>query len=429
MQHTSNIPGLKARALIVMATRRQDQELVSEVVEKYGVDEDVRREEMRWDSQEGYSREQGGRREVSKEWKGAIPSYGWHPWFSHQIYDDSDLRYQHVDASASSIAHYEATNVPRQLTQSQHISHYSSVLTPSPSDEDFLTSLPPPMPLSKLLQDTRRRLKSHPLALLGEVGLDRQFRLPAAWQSGEQEAFRQQDGEGLTSGGREGRKLSPYRVDMQHQKLVLTKQLELAGELGRAVSCHGVQCHGVLWDVLSSSWKGHERKTPSKKQAKKAAEKKIELDKSERKSSITQEELEQGEQDKKNRPYPPRICLHSFSGPPEQAKLYLSPTIPAEIYFSFSLAINFPSSFDNNDSSDLPAEKKAAEVIKMLPEDKILIESDMHIAGDRMDQNLRGMARKVCEVRGWTLEDGVGRLARNWEVFVFGGGEDREKGA
>jgi hypothetical protein len=63
MQHTSNIPGLKARALIVMATRRQDQELVSEVVEKYGVDEDVRREEMRWDSQEGYSREQGGRRE------------------------------------------------------------------------------------------------------------------------------------------------------------------------------------------------------------------------------------------------------------------------------------------------------------------------------------------------------------------------------
>jgi Tat protein secretion system quality control protein TatD with DNase activity len=55
-----------------------------------------------------------------------------------------------------------------------------------------------------------------------------------------------------------------------------------------------------------------------------------------------------------------------------------------------------------------------------LPEDRLLIESDLHTAGQQMDDLLEEVARQICELRGWSLQQGVQRLADNWKRFVFG---------
>lgn len=285
------------------------------------------------------------------------------------------------------------------LSTEQKEAHYQSVLTPKPEDPDFLKALPNPRPFGEFIDQTRGYLKRYPLALVGEVGLDRSFRIPEAWLPGEVE----HRDDALTPGGREGRKLSPYSVSMDHQKKVLSAQLRLAGEMQRAVSVHGVAAHGHVHDTVAETWKGHERKATSKKGKKRAqAEAKL-------RSSLPDDENQPEESAPK--PYPPRICLHSFSGPAETVKQYAAPNVPCEVFFSFSTTINAWS--DN-------ANGKVEAAVKAVPEDRILIESDLHTAGDRMDFYLEQIVHKICAVRGWELDDGVRRLRGNWRRFAFG---------
>jgi Tat protein secretion system quality control protein TatD with DNase activity len=369
MASIAKIPAMKATALTVMATRGEDQELVQQTTESFNGGENATREDK------------------------IVPAFGWHPWFSHQILDDTQGSPQQKDA------------------------HYTAVLTPSPSeDPEFIQRLPQPKLLSTLIAETRDRLEQFPNALVGEVGLDKSFRLPGAWT---QQDLDNRDEE-ITPGSREGRRLSPYKVKIDHQRLVLKAQLQLAGEMQRAVSVHSVQSHGAVLEVLKELWKGHERVVLSRREREKLQDVEGALSDDEDEDEDDDEVAPEKQQATDNKsklpntqrplPFPPRICMHSYSGPIEPVRQFLHKSNPSDVYFSFSAVINF---------SGLSA-RKVSDVIKVLPAERILIESDLHTAGPQMDQLLEDAARQICEVRGWKLREGVQQLAENWRRFVFG---------
>lgn len=212
---------MQASTLVLMSTRAQDQSLVAST--------------------------------ASQHPDKVIPAFGWHPWFSYQIYDDI---FSPVEDDKNA--------------------RLAAVLSPAP-DEPFTSALPPLHALSTVLSDLRARLAVHPNAMVGEVGLDRAFRLLRPWGEGE-EAEQRQAGdkdagqEAPTPGGREGRLLSPHRVQLGHQVLVMRAQLAVAAEMGRAASVHGVQAHGALFDAVSAMWKGHEKRVVSRRERRAEAE-------------------------------------------------------------------------------------------------------------------------------------------------------------
>jgi Tat protein secretion system quality control protein TatD with DNase activity len=357
-----DIATMKARVLAVMSTRSQDQELVRNAARQYHLDnpEDT--------LTHGFAK------------TFVVPAFGWHPWFSHQLYNDL-----HTDVQPDQVEHYEA------------------VLVPKPQDEEFMRALPAPRSLRQFLKETEARLREFPFALVGEVGLDRSFRLPEgpSAMTGDMKLKTGGSEESFTPGTREGRPLSPYRVDMEHQKTILRAQFDLAGRLLRPVSVHSVQAHGLVFELMQSLWKGHEK--PSKAQMKR------------NKDAANAHAVEEARRDAhqvQSLPYPPRICMHSYSGPPEALKQFLAHSVPADVYFSFSTAINF-----SNTSTD-----KVESVIRAVPDDRILIESDLHCAGETMDRLLQEVLVKVCELKSWSLDQGAQQLKTNWATFVFGSG-------
>ncbi|PFH56170.1 hypothetical protein XA68_16958 [Ophiocordyceps unilateralis] len=364
------LPSMRATALVIMATRSQDQHLVFEAAAAAAA--------------------------VSEKSCRLIPSFGWHPWFSHQLYDDGD---------AGPHATFRPPPLPDDgdaLHQAKK-AHYHAVLFPTPED-DFVRALPTPTPLSSCIAATRARLCEIPHALVGEAGLDKAFRVPRPWGP---PAASSRD-TGLTPGGREGRLLSPYRVRMPHQQAVLTQQLRLAAAEGRPVSLHGVQAHGTLYDTVSACWKGFERRVPSRRERR--------HNQAEAPASSSENDSKgEGEGESAPKPYPPRICLHSFSGSVELLSQWMQPSIPADIFVSFSAAINLGA----GDST--VARAKLDPVVRAVPDDRILVESDLHQAGPSMDDALERMYRTVCAVKGWPLDDGVRRIGRNFRRFVFGG--------
>lgn len=357
---------MKARALTIMATRGEDQDRVAQFAESCGVTKESMPSLLK----------PGSHCQI-------IPSFGWHPWFSHQICDDSILDFKGT------------------ITQSDKLTHYRSVIYPPPEDDGFVLSLPNPHPLSHLLDQIRGYLRQHPHAIVGEIGLDRSFRLPENWLPNVH-TERHSD---MTPGGREGRRLSPFKVSMEHQKKILKAQLNLAGEMQRAVSVHGVAAHGVLFDTIRETWKGFEQEVLGRK-ARKQRESAFKA----YAGGKQDEEQEFQSGPSTSLPFPPRICLHSYSGAPDTLRQYFQPSVPAEIFCSFSILVNLKPS----------TAAKTIEVIKTVPDDKILVESDLHCAGKHMDDLLERIVRCVCTAKKWSLEKGVKQLASNWLRFTFG---------
>ncbi|KAA8611604.1 Metallo-dependent hydrolase [Pyrenophora tritici-repentis] len=361
----------KARVLTVMATRAEDQDLVASTAHKHGVKSS---DPAKWSKEERI-----------------VPCFGWHPWFSSQMY----LTEEEEEGAE--------TKYHKPLTGEAKIAHYRSVLQPSretPSGEDRqkYLSLPDPISFSAFLSRTRENLKKYPYALVGEIGLDRAFRIPEAWTD-HPDLWSKRDN-GLTPGGREGRRLTPFRTTPTHQKKIFKLQLQLAAEMGRAVSVH---------DVKDDT---KDAKDDTKEDNKDTAKDDPKDDTNDHNTAKTT---------KKNPPattppYPPRICLHSYSGNISNFKQYLNPFIPAHIFASFSTAINL------SDATDEETPASFVELIKTVPDHMLLVESDLHTAGEEMDRRLEDMVRRICKIKGWGLEKGVEILGRNWRVFAFGEG-------
>lgn len=390
---------MRARTLTVMATRSQDQELVAKAAESYGVSS---QEAITSTRACANGMDAGSAPNPQK----VVPSFGWHPWFSHQLFDD--------------VSGEDATFDPASLDQeAEKRRHYNAVLVPSPQskeDEEFIRYLPTPQPLSAFIAQTRHYLEAYPFALVGEIGLDRAFRLP------NHEPAPDDLDNGMTPGRRDGRTLSPYRVHVDHQARILKAQLNLAGEMGRAVSVHGVQAPGNLYDALRATWEGHEKRVTSNRERKRLA---VGVDEDFSDSDSDPEDNGEHRSDAaavnkrkhKSKPYPPRICLHSFSGSVQTLKQYAEgKTIPAKIFFSFSLLVNYSTGAHQHDRRKHIAD----EVIRACPDDRVLLESDLHCAGPEMDDLLEEIYRKVCQVKGWSLREGVDKIKRNYEEFILG---------
>lgn len=368
---TTHLPSMRASVLAIMATRSQDQHLVADVASRF---------------RPGPPPFEAPSQSSSCK---VVPAFGWHPWFSHQLYDDtgpSTATYAPPPDGADAQALQDAKRV-----------HYRTVLTPPPEDDDFIASLPTPTSLASFISSTSDRLKAFPDAsLVGEIGIDRAFRLPRNWDPADTSSRDQE----LTPGGREGRLLSRHRVSMPHQQAVLRAQLRLAGEQGRPVSVHGVQAPGILYDTVSACWKGHERHIPSRR------ERRMVAPGAEDQDSDTDDAAREG-----GKPYPPRICLHSYSGTVEVLGQWMNPTNPSHVYVSFSSAVNL---------STEAGRAKFPDVVRAVPDDRVLVESDLHMAGPGMDAALDDMYRRVCEAKGWPLDEGVRTIAKNFEDFIFG---------
>ncbi|EEB08703.2 TatD DNase family Scn1 [Schizosaccharomyces japonicus yFS275] len=215
-----------------------------------------------------------------------IPSFGIHPWFSYLLISDKEGIA--VDISA----------------EEQKMQHYQNILHPVPPIE-FMEKLPEPIHMNVYLERLRHFLYKHPNALIGEIGLDKSFRIPSGPYNSRSS---------LPQGP-----LSPYYVNMEHQIEVFEQHMNLAAELQRPVSIHCVQTYDLLLTLLKARWEGHW--VPSLRK--------------QRENPLWMEAYQQGPL-----PFPLRICLHSYSGSPEQVEQFTDRKIPSRVYFSFSEGIN-----------------------------------------------------------------------------------------
>ncbi|PWY99920.1 Metallo-dependent hydrolase [Testicularia cyperi] len=148
-----------------------------------------------------------------------VPCFGWHPWFSHQI----SLR----DPAPSKQEHYTEVfgGASEELVE-------------------IWDQLPDPISIAQVAQNIARAFERFPAALLGEVGIDRAFRIPRKWWS--------YDPRAEAAPVQEGSKLTKLKTPPAHQLEVLRRQIDVALRYGRNVSLHSVQAAGMTVELLDS---------------------------------------------------------------------------------------------------------------------------------------------------------------------------------
>ncbi|BFZ53351.1 Cut9-interacting protein scn1 [Savitreella phatthalungensis] len=336
-----------------------------------------------------------------------IPCFGFHPWFVHFVTTET--------------SNGDATS---EVTSTSKYEHIKQVVRPSPPD-DFIDTVHDLVPAKAYVQSIEDHFVKFPNAMLGEVGLDKAFRIPDPRTKSSDD-----------SSGSRGR-LTKHQTDMSHQVAVLEAQLATATKFQRAVSLHGVQAHGALHHVIDKLWRQSVQAGGSKRERKRAAwrdraasatstglpgqrdnrvgddgdddegEDNVNVDDSHHRSTKLEFFRDNSDQSTLSHPsYPPRVCLHSFSGAVDMIATWLRPGLPIDVFFSFSRAVN--GRYDRWHT-----------VMAAVPDDRILIESDLHDAS-LIDEALEGVLADVCRAKEWDERHARIALERNWHRFVYG---------
>jgi Tat protein secretion system quality control protein TatD with DNase activity len=154
------------------------------------------------------------------------PAFGHHPWFSHWISTERSL--SSVDDSISEKErHYRSLFLPQNSNPSLKLEFM-----------DLLSHLPDPIPLTAIINTLRDDLLTLPNAMLGEVGLDRSFRIPFDFLGSP-------------------RVLTSFHIPLEHQLEILEAQMAVAVEMERNVSLHSVKSQLAtlqLFERMEMKW-------------------------------------------------------------------------------------------------------------------------------------------------------------------------------
>lgn len=289
-----------------------------------------------------------------------IPAFGYHPWFVHTISINSNMTAEE---------------------------HYKSVFGKKAESEELQEllhdGLPEPIPLQSILQELRKNLEAHPDSLLGEIGIDRVFRLPRDPKGWTREPDEEEEKESNESPslGRRKRPLTSLTPSIDHQLEVAKSQIALAIELKRSISFHSVRAGGALTDLLEDLRKSFpdENDGLSKRERKRK-------EKEQRHIGNENIYLEE-EEDSRLRFSDINLDLHSCTLSPQMIS-QIQKKYP-NIYVSFSLAINAR-------QKDLPDQLRACDP------NRLLIESDWHSA-EGLGSRCWAMIRLVTD----TITDGL----------------------
>lgn len=160
-----------------------------------------------------------------------IPCYGIHPWWSHEITVDSNLTKAEHYISVFRCDH--ATILP------------------------YLNGLPTPTPLAIVISNIEAHL-TDPRSFVGEIGLDKSFRLPFPSVEGDSISVKPRlcscHGDTALSVpvAYEGAtKPVVLKTSMVHQRLISIAQIRLAVKHRKNVSCHSVQAAADLLELLA----------------------------------------------------------------------------------------------------------------------------------------------------------------------------------
>ncbi len=160
--------------------------------------------------------------------------------------------------------------------------------------------------------------------------------------------------------------------DWKVQLVTFRRQMEMAARLQRPVSVHSVHSHGFLLEYF------------------------LQLDKD--CASFA----------KRNEPLPcaPSIMLHSFAASKEIMKALIQlPRIGSRFYFSYSHIVNSR------------AGKKTLDKIAATPDDRLLIESDVHCV-TQVDSAMEKVVEMVGEAKKWRASDVIEKTGKNALVYL-----------
>ncbi|KAH8926707.1 Metallo-dependent hydrolase [Atractiella rhizophila] len=319
-----------------------------------------------------------------------VPCYGVHPWFAHHISLENP--------PPPKRKHYESVFFPKNSDGIVEDQGYG------PEDlEEVISQFPEPTSLQDMLSTLRQNLLDHPQAMLGEVGLDRSFRIPRdlSFDPHSDEAHgvnptvveATSSTDGSDSNSKPALRFTKLSTPTEHQLQILRAQLHLAIDLQRNISMHSVRAQDITVQVLDSlgesrqdDWWGFDADLEFDENGKE-----IKPDPSQRWKGGRTRKREGGV----------KLDLHSYGGSAQtvQAITRKHPNV----YFSFSTVIN-------SRSSKLPS------LIASIPEDRLLVESDFNKI-DQLDEQVEDMVRRVGEAKGWSIEETVERMERNWKEF------------